>query len=280
MTLRRLTRPARHALAYGALRLLVALLRRLPLDAALATGEALGRLIGACALRERRRMAARLARALADPPAPGDCFADLGRRFVELACAERLLDRCLLEPAAVAAFEAARARGRGVLLATAHLGNWELMAAALAARGYPVHAVAARPRGGPLHRWLARRRAALGVSVHPPGGGARAIVDRLRRGEAAAIFIDQATAERGRPIVFFGRPAPTPTTFARLLTRTGATPLWLWSARGADGRHHIRVEALPEDDPLTAATGRLEAAIRAQPTQWVWLHDRWRDEAR
>ncbi|MEZ4433146.1 MAG: lysophospholipid acyltransferase family protein [bacterium] len=279
MSLRRFTRPARHALAYAALRLLVAILRRLPLDAALATGGALGRLIGALARRERRRMAARINRALGAPPAPGDCFADLGRRFVEFACAERLLDRCVLGATGVAVFDAARARGRGVLLATAHLGNWELMAAALAARGYAVHAVAARPRSGPLHRWLARRRAALGVTVHPPGGGARAIVDRLRRGEAAAIFIDQATRERGRPIGFFGRPAPTPTTFARLLALTGATPLWLWSVRGADGRHHIRVEALPGDDPLAAATARLEAAVRAQPAQWVWLHDRWRDAA-
>ncbi|MCB9527945.1 MAG: lysophospholipid acyltransferase family protein [Myxococcales bacterium] len=135
------------------------------------------------------------------------------------------------------------------------------------------------PTPRPLHRWLARRRAALGVTVHPPGGGARAIVDRLRRGEAAAIFIDQATRERGRPIGFFGRPAPTPTTFARLLALTGATPLWLWSVRGADGRHHIRVEPLPGDDPLGAATARLEAAVRAQPAQWVWLHDRWRDAA-
>lgn len=276
--LRRLTRPARHAVAYGALRLLVGALRRLPIETALAAGENLGCFIGRLARTERRRLVARLARALPEPPSPDDCFADLGRRFAEFACADRLLDRVDLAAEDVARFEAARALGRGVLVATAHLGNWELLAAALAARGHPVHAIGARPRRGPLHRWLARHRATLGVAVHAPGGGARAVVSRLRRGEAVAIFVDQATGERGRPVPFFGRPAPTPATFERLLARTGATPLLVWSARGPDGRHRIRVEALGAGPPLDAVTARIEALVRAYPAQWVWLHDRWRDE--
>lgn len=222
-------------------------------------------------------MTARLARALPDPPPTGACWADLGRRFVEFACAERLIDRVDLDPAAAAHFEAARARG-GVLVLTAHLGNWELLAAALAARGYPVHAVAARPRTGPLHRWLAARRAALGVTTHPPGGGARAISRRLRRGDAAAIFIDQATGARTRPLPFFGRPAPTPTDADRLLAATGATPLWVAITRAPDGRYPIDVRPLPPGDPLAAATAHLEARVRATPAQWIWLHDRWRDD--
>lgn len=287
--LRRLTRPARHAVAFGGLRLLVGALRRLPVDTALAAGETLGRFIGRFARAERRRLMARLAHALPEPPSPDACFADLGRRFAEFACADRLLDRVELAAEDVARFEAARALGRGVLVATAHLGNWELLAAALAARGHPVHAIAARARRGPLHRWLARHRAALGVVVHAPGSEgraevaravvARAVVARLRGGEAVAIFVDQATAERGRPVPFFGRPAPTPVTFERLLARTGAAPLLVWSARGPDGRHRIRVEALDAGPPLDAVTARIEALVRAHPAQWVWLHDRWRDEA-
>lgn len=278
--IRRLTRPARHAFAAALLRLLFGALRLVPTGLALDIGAGLGRLIGLCTRAESRRMADRSTLALGmHAPPIGRCWASLGRRAVEFALAERLLDRVLLTPETIAAFEAARAEGRGVLLATAHLGNWELMAAALAARGFAVHAVAARPRSGPLHRWLAAHRARLGVRVHGPDGGARAVVERLRAGQAVALFVDQATGRRCRPIAFFGRPAPTPTAFERLLRMTGATPLFIAAERTDDG-YRVVVERLSDADPLAEATARIEAAVRRHPAEWVWLHDRWRDTLR
>lgn len=273
-SLRARTRPLRHGLAALALRALFGALRRLPIDAARRVGAGLGRFIGLLARGERRRMTARLRRALPDPPPVGDCWASLGRRAVELALADRLLDRVEIPPAARAAFDAARADGRGVLVATAHLGNWELMAAALAARGFPVHAIAARRQSGPLHAWLAAWRARLGVTVHPPGGGARAVIARLREGGVAAVFVDQATAERSRPIRFFGRPAPTPLTFERLRALTGAAPLFVACLPAGRG-YRVIAEPIAGLDALTA---RIEALVRAHPAEWVWLHDRWRDD--
>ncbi len=76
---------------------------------------------------------------------------------------------------------------------------------------------------------------------------------------------------------FLGRPAPTPATFERLLASTGATPLFAWTARGPDGGHAVHLERVPDDArPLDWLTARLEVLVRAHPTQWVWLHDRWR----
>ncbi len=276
-TLRARTRPARHALAALTLRLLFGALRRLPVDRARRIGAGLGRLVGLLARGERRRMARRLERALGEAAPPvGDCWASLGRRAVEFALADRMLDRVRVPPDAIARFEAARGAGRGVLLATAHLGNWELMAAALATRGFAVHTVAARRRGGPLHAWLAAHRRRLGVVVHPPGGGARAVVSRLRRGEAVAIFVDQATGRRCRPIPFFGRPAPTPTAFERLIALTGATPLLIHALPDDGDGYRVAVEPAAGLDRLTA---RIEALVRRAPSEWVWLHDRWRDDA-
>ncbi len=280
MTIRRLTRPARHGLAAVALRLLFGLLRLLPVTTARRLGAALGRGIGLVARRERRAMADRLGQALGSHAPPvGACWASLGRRAVEFALADRMLDRVTLAPEAVATFAAARAEGRGVLLATAHLGNWELMAAALAARGFAVHAVAAAPRSGPLHRWLAAHRARLGVSVIAPGGGARTLVERLRAGQAAALFVDQATGRRCRDLPVFGRPAPTPTTFPRLLALTGARPLFIHAERRGTG-YQVVLEPVVGADPLAAVTARIEAAVRRDPAEWVWLHDRWRDTLR
>lgn len=280
--LRRWTRPLRHRLALWGLRRLVALFRRLPVDRALILGADLARLIGWLARGERQRMATRLERALPEPPRLGDCWADLGRRFVEFAIAERLLDRVEVPAEAIERFESARHAGDGVLLATAHLGNWELMAAALARRGFRFEAVAAGLKPSPLNRWLTRRRAALGVRTRAPGE-ARAIIDRLRAGEAVALFVDQATGERARLIPFFGQPAPTPVTFERLLALTGARPLFIWISHErhrAHPRHRYRVhveQVPPGPRPLDLLTARIEALVRAEPTAWVWVHDRWRD---
>jgi len=270
----------------------------------LALGSGLGRVIGWCAIGERARMARRLAAALEAPPSTGACWSDLGRRFAEFACASRLVSQVEITATARTRFEVAAARGRGVLIATLHLGNWELMAAALSAQGVEFAAVGARARPSPLHRWLDAERAALGVTVLAPGGGARAGTSRLEGGGTMALFVDQATGERSRPIRFFHRPAPTPTTYERLLTLTGATPLLVWSARDPDGVHRIHAEDVPtpcaprgdhrgavsreapvEASPPPPETGarselhwltvRTEALIRAYPTQWIWLHRRW-----
>jgi KDO2-lipid IV(A) lauroyltransferase len=269
--LRVLTRPARHALAYAALRAFVAVLRLLPLRVALAAGAGLGRLAGLFARRDTALMRANLAH-VEDPPAVGACWADLGRRLAELALADRVLARFDVDAAPL---RAALAEGRGVLVATCHLGHWELMGAALARAGVAVRSVAARPRPGPLHRWLDAERRRLGVVALPPGGGARATVAALRGGHAVALFVDQATGERGRVVPFFGCGAPTPATFERLLAATGARPLLAWTRREPDGRHVVRFE--PVADPrLEALTARVEALVRRAPAQWVWLHDRWR----
>ncbi len=272
--LRAATRPARHTLAYVALRAFVAALRLLPLHAALAAGAGLGRLAGLFARRDTALMRANLVH-LEAPPTPGACWADLGRRLAELALADRVLPRFDVDATPL---RAALAEGRGVVVATCHLGHWELMGAALARAGVEVRAVAARPRPGPLHRWLAAERRRLGVVALPPGGGARAAVAALRHGAAVALFVDQSTGERGRDVPFFGCEAPTPATAERLLALTGARLLFAWTRREPDGRHLVRFEPLPTPT-LEALTARVEALVRRDPAQWVWLHDRWRARA-
>ena len=204
------------------------------------------------------------------------CWADLGLRCAELVNARRVVPRFRLSERCQTILEESLASGRGVLVATCHLGNWELMAAALAARGIDVHAVAARDHGGPLHAWLTRARAELGVRTHHPGGGAIAAIRVLRRGGALAIFIDQATREQGRPVQFFGRMAHTPDTCERLAALTGAQVLLAWTLRSPGAMHDIFFEAIDSGPALLERlTARVEALVRAHPTQWVWLHRRW-----
>ncbi len=260
------SRPLRHTLAFLGLRGLVALLRRLPLNLSLSLGAGFGRVCGFIDRRGSAHTRRNLAR-LEDAPSPGSCWADLGRRAAEFANARRMLERVdLVDPVPTE-------WPRGVVVATLHLGNWELLGAALAAEGLPVHSAAAAPKASPLHRWLDEERRALGVHTHPPGGGARAARSILAEGGGFALFVDQATRERGRPVPFFGEAAHTPETVERLLALSCAELRLAWSRRDAEGRHRVHFEAI--EPTLEALTARAEALIRQHPEQWVWLHPRW-----
>ncbi len=274
--LRTWTRPARHALAYGGLRVFVGALACLPLGLALAAGALSGRVIGRLAFRTRRTAARGLSTVDPRPGLVSEHFASLGRRFVEVALLERMLaaGRIQVPPEAVDALRAPLQVGRGALVLTAHFGNWELLGAAVARAGLEIHSVAAQMGGGPLHRWLARARAAAGLTLHPPGGGARSAVERLQGGGLLAIFFDLATRERARDLPFFGRPTAFSRTSERLHAATGAVPLLVLPVREGNG-YRVTAEPLTSDDPLAEAVARLEAAVHAAPAEWVWLVDRW-----
>lgn len=221
-------------------------------------------------------MAAQLKAALGDQaPSPGDCWADLGRRFVAFARGER--GRVHIGEDTLRRLREALAEGRGVLLCTAYLGNWELLAAALSAHGIEAHSLAARPGSGPLFHWLRRHRERLGVHAHGPGRGALIFRQRCREGKATGLFIDQQTRELSRPVPFFGRPAPTPLTAERLCRLTGARPLLILAEpRPEDAqRYEVSLHALPTEGLLEAATQHIERAIRRAPAAWVWQHARW-----
>ena len=268
-SLRTVTRPLRHGLAYGLLRGVLAALNRLPLGAARGLGAGLGRALGWLALGSRAA-ASRGLGVVGASASVGDHFADLGRRFAEVA---RGADALPLLPVPVELCEALR--GRPVLVLTAHHGNWELLGAALAAAGVEVHSVAARNGHGPLHRWLTRHRVQAGMVVHPPGGGARTALSRLRAGHPVAIFFDLDTREKARTLAFLGRPTRFSRTAERLLAASGATAVRAWTRLGPNGRYTIDWAPLLTADPLAEAAAALEAQVRADPTQWVWLVDRW-----
>jgi KDO2-lipid IV(A) lauroyltransferase len=256
----------------------------MPLDAALL----LGSLVGCGVALVARRARVDVLRRLRDTPGlPTDSarlarehFEDLGRRIAEFVNAERLLARGDWEvPSETSCLLHGLARPRcGVLVAAAHLDNWELLAAALARAGHDTHTLAATPRAGPVSRWLFESRARLGVYAHPPGGGARAARRRLDEGRPIAMLVDLATRERARTVDFLGRPTRVSETLERLAQATGAAVVFVWPER-AGARVQVRavqVEATPGEGRLTEAlTALVEARILRAPEAWLWIHDRW-----
>ena len=179
--------------------------------------------------------------------------------------------------------DSALRQGRGVLFATAHLGNWELSAFAWALLREPMDVVV-RPLDNPLIDGLVERRRALSGN-RPIGkrGFARSILQALAANRAVGILIDQnSAAEAGVFVDFFGMPACASTGFAKFAAHSGAAAIpgfALWSEE--EGRYVLRFypavtitgDAARDTQALQA---RLEEVIREYPCQWLWMHRRWK----
>ncbi len=180
-------------------------------------------------------------------------------------------------------YQEAKARGKGVLFATGHLGNWELSAFAHALLCEPMHVVV-RPLDNPkLDALVKRYRSLSGNRILDKQDYLRGILRALSANEAVGILIDQNTLpEHGVFVDFFGRLACTGTTFAKLAQKTGAAVIpgyALW--------HAERQKYVLHFDPVFDMTGDIErdtarlakhfeGVIRRYPDQWLWLHRRWK----
>jgi KDO2-lipid IV(A) lauroyltransferase len=178
--------------------------------------------------------------------------------------------------------------GRGLILVTGHLGNWELAGAAAAARGIPLAAVSARQANRLFDAALVENRAALGIATIRRGNARREVPGALRAGRAVALVADQDARERGVFVDFLGTPASTARGAALFALRSGS-PLFLGlcvGVPGAPGRYRCEVEEvrfersgdLAEDvRRLTAAhAAALAERVRREPEQYFWQHRRWR----
>jgi Kdo2-lipid IVA lauroyltransferase/acyltransferase len=180
-------------------------------------------------------------------------------------------------------FENALRAGRGVLFATAHLGNWELSAFAHALLTGPMNVVV-RPLDNPwIDRMVERRRGLSGNRIIGKRDIARPILKALAANEAVGILIDQnSMPDSGVFVDFFGLPACTGTGFAKLAARSGAAVIpgfALWSAEEQLYvlRFYPPVPTTGDATCDTAALQRvLEEIVRAHPDQWLWMHRRWK----
>ena len=176
----------------------------------------------------------------------------------------------------------------GALLLTAHLGNWELLPVACQLTGYRL-SVVLRPLDAPwLDRLATRMRERSVVDLIDKRAALRPVLRALASGAMVGILLDQNAARReGVFVPFFGRPASTSKSMAVLALRTGAPIVPAFIRREDSGRHRVVVgPPLPRpasgdvEAAVVALTARcteaIEAAIRATPEQWLWIHDRWR----
>jgi Kdo2-lipid IVA lauroyltransferase/acyltransferase len=193
-----------------------------------------------------------------------------------------------IDPTSQALLDAARAQGKGVVIAASHTGNWDLAACRMAEEG-ELLVVTKRLRIGWLDAFWQRTRGARGVRLVEAAGAmakARAV---LARGGAVAMMIDQVPGSARHAVIteFLGALAHVDRAPAALAAHAGA-PLVVAAARREDEGHGHVLHALEVlapppragnawiRDATVQATRALERFVRAFPHEWLWMHRRWK----
>lgn len=179
------------------------------------------------------------------------------------------------------------ARGKGLIFAAPHLGNWE-MGVHFLARAVPVTVLYRPPREPALEPLMVEGRGRNRARIVPTdAAGIRALYQALGAGEAIAVLPDQQPKEDGGAAVFapfFGEPALTMTLLSRLARKTGAAVLFVFVERLPRARGY-RMHWLPAPDgiadgnPVVAATALnrgVEACVARCPDQYQWTYRRFK----
>jgi len=184
---------------------------------------------------------------------------------------------------------AARARGKGVLIVTGHLGAWELSSFYHSLMGYPMGMVIRRLDNRMLDEFVNDIRCLHGNRVLHKDDFARGLLTAMRAGDTVGILMDtNMTPPQGEFVEFFGRPACTASGLARVALKTGAAVLpgfMLWEKAERRYMLHFGEELQftrggdAQADVLAATqlcTSAIESWIRRYPDQWLWIHRRWK----
>lgn len=194
--------------------------------------------------------------------------------------------KSLVSPEGVEHIRAAFQQGRGVIVITAHFGNWEIGGARFAADGFPVVVLARDANEGVTANLINQARTCHDITILGRDD-LRAMLRVLRSNKGIGILPDQHAAEGGIIADFLGRPASTAPGPAVLALRTDCPVIPFFTRRKPDGTFHSQV--LPpieisktgdRQQDIKALTEKINQVIGQQistyPEQWLWLHNRWK----
>lgn len=182
----------------------------------------------------------------------------------------------------------ALSQGKGLILITAHLGNWELCGMLLARMGYQLSAIAAPMHNERLGDIAKAYRSRFNIDTITRGerSSARKIIRLLRGNRILALLLDQDIEGDGVYVDFFGKKAYTPSGVTSLAIRLNIPVLMIFIVREDGYRHKIiidRPDGLRKSGDIRSdilfntalLTKIIESYIRAYAGQWVWMHNRW-----
>lgn len=187
--------------------------------------------------------------------------------------------------------DAARAKGKGGILLSAHIGNWELGGAAVALSGYPLSAVVLTHQNTMINDFFTAQRLKGRMKPIEIGAALRTCYRVLKKNELLALLGDRDFTKNGIVTEFFGRKALMPKGPAVFAYREGAAILPTFMVRQPDDTYRLTISepiyadhSLGEDAAIEALIARylrsIEACIREHPTQWYVFRDLWNGDER
>lgn len=185
-----------------------------------------------------------------------------------------------------AAVDQALAQGRGAIVATGHIGNFELGGVTLARR-YRLLDVVKSQRNPLFDHYINALRASRGILTVPMDKSGPRVLRHLRSGGLVSLLLDQDAGNDGLTVDFLGSPASTWPGAARLSIRTGCPVIPMAILRQGDGNHRLAISEplwpgsrsdCPEDvqEYLQLISRAVEEFILDHPEQWFWVHRRWK----
>ncbi len=223
-----------------------------------------------------------------------DCFTFMAKSAIELLF---LMDRPVLLKQRVRFsgrenLDKALSHGKGVILVSAHFGNFPLLMAKLSLEGYKVAGIMRPMRDTRVEKIFLQKRQRMGIRTiysQPRNTCVNATINSLRNNEIVFIPIDQNFGTAGVFVDFFGRKAATATGPVVLAQRTKAVLLPCFIVRQSDDTHKIifepaldLVEGKSSEETITINIQRLtniiETYIRKYPAEWGWVHRRWKSK--
>lgn len=261
-------------------------------------GGRLGLLLGRIVRYRRSEIIATLAGCFPEwPPeraqhAANGMYQHLGLLLLEGIRTDQIAPEQLLQEVETSAFEKALRildQKRGLLILTAHIGNFEMLGMLAAFKGAPLTVVVKQLKPKWLNNYWVSTRGKFGVKMLPAKHSYRYCREALKQNGILGFILDQnMKRNRGIFVDFFGRPACTSPGLALLSAQTGAPVLPAFIVRLPDGRHHVHaLDPLPPPPNTDKTTIRqatqeyttiIENFIRQYPEQWIWLHRRWRTQ--
>ena len=268
---------------------------RLPHSVVLWLGSHLGKLYYRVVAKQRCRAIKQMQQSLQITEAEArklvkESFVNIGKNFLEIMympCLHKGNFKEYMEIDHIERMHEALAEGHGVVILTAHVGNWEWLSAALTFSGLPVTAII-KPQPNAQHtRILNEYREMVGVEIFSRGtseliGATRA----LKKGKCLGFLVDQDGGPGGLFIDFLGRVASTPMGAAVFSKKFLAPVVPAFILRQPDGKHRVVIgEILHFEDHgdtdkdladfTTKMTRIVEKIIQDNPTQWIWFQKRW-----
>ena len=216
-------------------------------------------------------------------------YANMGRSVAEFTCLPKNIHTLdsLVTIHGEEHLRRAYEKGRGVIFITGHIGNWEMAAASLVRKGYPVNAIGAEQRDERITDLIIDYRRDCGVLTISKGFSLKAAMTCLKKGEILGVLIDQDARDKGIVAPFLGLPASTPYGPIKMSLKYGSPMLPIVMIRRPDHIHHDLYILPPFEDESSEKFGEnmweavascnnfISSWISQYPDQWLWLYPRW-----